>query len=147
MTPVTPAESPHTFRHEIEHLRGLASRDPTLATLKASLPEYRQDAVHGPGLYFDRAAAAGIRIGNDYRVSVARIWSVGPDGAQLVGQCQVTGTKTSAGTKWRVRWFVHAPDQFWSAAHDDVHAWWLQVLERHLERGGELPEIGGYVSA
>lgn len=138
---MTPANHSNPFRAEIEDLRARASDHPVLVGLQDTLPEYREHADLEPGLYFDGRPAPGIKLNQEYRVSVARIYSVTEEGTSMVGQCQVTAHVVNGSRTWRVRWYAHAPQQFWTCSLEDVNAWWLQVLDRHFERGGAPPQM------
>ena len=140
-------ENPDPFRAELDALRQHGYEHPVLAALQATLPAYREGARLPPGLYFERAQVPGLRIGTEHRVSVARIISVTASGESLVAQCQVLSKGAGPARTVHVRWYVHDTPHFWTQTFEEPESWWLQVLERHLARGGEPPRLPMPVSA
>lgn len=141
------APPPQNSKQHVEWLRAQAREHPVVKELLAKLPAFRGPrATHEPGIYVDAEEAPSISVKREMRVSILRVFSVGPSDVQLVGQIQVT-TSPSDQKLWALRFYVHAPTQFLTKEIHDHDTWWLGVLERHYARGGPPVAIFDAASA
>lgn len=122
-------------------LRRKANDHPTVASVKAQLPEMPEEGTPSDGLYVEARKTPGIVVNGELRVSVLRLISVGPEGRRLVGQVQATREVDHPLTSWELNLYTHDPEFFQTERVEDDQAWFVDVLEHHYAKADATPEL------